>query len=63
MAGSPVSFVIDGVEGPSACKPYYPGDEYWLHGAEKIGYYDSEERPEFYLERESSLPSTYDCVF
>ena len=64
MAGSPIfSFVVDGVEGSSACKPYSPGDEYWSPEADKIGYYDSEERAEFYLKHESSLPVTYDCVF
>ncbi|XXG77179.1 hypothetical protein AAC387_Pa08g1380 [Persea americana] len=64
MASSQVFlFVIGGVEAPSACKPYSAWDEYWSSGAEKIGYYDSEERAEFYLEHESSMPATYDCVF
>ena len=38
------SFVIGCVEGLSACKPYTLADEYWSSGAEKIGYYDPEER-------------------
>ncbi|RWR85120.1 hypothetical protein CKAN_01396800 [Cinnamomum micranthum f. kanehirae] len=63
MAGSPVfSFVVDGVASYCACKPYLLGDEYWSLGAKKIGYYDSEERAEFYLKHESSMPTAYDCA-
>lgn len=64
MAGSPTfSFVIDGAGGPPACTPYSPGDEYWSSGDGRLGYHDSEERIEFYVQHGSSMPANYDCVF